>query len=202
MYQLVESVRIENRQLHHIDLHNQRLNRAMQCLFGIDKKTNLEEIIDIPPGLTNNRYKCRVNVSPESINVNIAPYIQREIKTLKIVYDNDIDYTFKTENRFRLDAAFNKRDGCDDIIIIKNHCVTDSWASNILFFDGYEWITPDTPLLEGIQREYLLSKNLIRLRRVMVTDLHLFQKIKLINAMIDFERAPIIDIPSGLNFGE
>jgi 4-amino-4-deoxychorismate lyase len=200
MYHLVESVRIENRQLHHIELHNQRLNRGIKQLFGINKKICLENIIDIPPDLTNNRYKCRVTVSSERLNVNIVPYVQREIKTLKIVHNNEIDYTFKTENRQQLDAVYEKRNGCDDIIIIKNNYVTDSWAANILLFDGTDWITPDTPLLEGIQREYLLSQNFIKMHRVIVSDLIFFQKIKLINAMIDFERAPVINIPAGLNF--
>jgi 4-amino-4-deoxychorismate lyase len=200
MYQLVESVRVENRQLHHIELHNQRLNRAMLRLFGTDRKIRLEEIIDLPTNLTENRYKCRVTFSPESINVEIKPYIQREIKSLKIVHDNEIDYSFKSENRQQLDAAFEKREDCDDIIIIKNGCVTDSWAANILLFNGTDWITPDTPLLEGVQREYLLSQNRIRKQRVMVTDITSFQKIRLINAMIDLERAPEIIITEGVFF--
>jgi 4-amino-4-deoxychorismate lyase len=200
MYQLVESVRIENRQLQHIELHNQRLNKALKELFGIDKKICLEDVIAIPANLTEERYKCRVTVSPENINVCIKPYIQREIKTLKIVHDNEIDYSFKTDNRQQLDAAFEKREDCDDIIIVKNGSVTDSWAANILLFDGHDWITSDTPLLEGVQRDYLLSQNQIKKRRVWVTDLPSYQKIKLINAMIDFERAPIIDIPDGLFF--
>lgn len=194
MYQLVESVRIENRQFHHVELHNQRLNKALKELFGIDKKICLEDIIELPADLTEERYKCRVTVSPESINVDIKPYIQREIKTLKIVHDNNIDYSFKTDNRQQLDVAFEKRDGCDDIIIVKNNCVTDSWAANIILFDGHDWITPDSPLLKGVQREYLLLQNRIKLQRVMITDLPFFQKIRLINAMIDFERAPEINI--------
>jgi 4-amino-4-deoxychorismate lyase len=198
MYQLVESVRIENRQLHHIELHNQRLNKALKELFGIDKKICLEDMIAIPANLTEERYKCRVTISPESINFDIKPYIQREIKTLKVVHDNGIDYPFKTDDRQQLDAAFEKREGCDDIIIIKNNCVTDSWAANIILFDGQDWVTPDTPLLEGVQREFLLSRNRIKLQRVMVIDLPSFEKIKLINAMIDFERAPEIAIAEGV----
>jgi 4-amino-4-deoxychorismate lyase len=172
----------------------------MQRVFGIEKKICLEEIIDLPANLTEERYKCRVTVSPESMNVDIAPYIQREIKTLKVVHDNDIDYSYKSENRQQLNSAFEKRNGCDDIIIIKNGCVTDSWAANIILFDGHDWITPDTPLLEGVQREYLLSQNLIKLQRVLITDLPSFQKIRLINAMINFERASEINISGSIFF--
>jgi 4-amino-4-deoxychorismate lyase len=200
MYPLVESIRIENRQLHHIELHNQRLNRAVQRMFGIEKTIYLENIIEIPTDLTDYRYKCRVAVLPDSINVDIKPYIQREIKTLKVVHSNEIDYTYKSENREGLNAAFDKREGCDDIIIVKNNCVTDSWAANILLFNGNKWITPDTPLLKGVQREYLLSQKLIKEQRVLATDLFSFQKIRLINAMIDFDRAPEIIISENVFF--
>lgn len=200
MYQLVESVRIEKRKFRLIEFHNQRLNRAMQHLFGAKEKIQLEEIITIPPDLTDGRYKCRVTFSPEAINVNILAYVQREIKTLKVVHDDEIEYSFKSEDRQQLDAAYEKRVGCDDIIIIKNGFVTDSWAANILLFDGSDWFTPDTPLLEGVQREYLLSQKRIKTKRVMVTDLPSFQKIRLVNAMIDFERAPEIIISENIFF--
>jgi 4-amino-4-deoxychorismate lyase len=201
MYQLVESVRIENRQLHHIELHNQRLNRAMESVYGISAKISLEKIIEIPDNLTINRYKCRVTISFENtVVVSIDPYIQREIKTLKVVHDNDIEYPFKTENRLELNACYEKREGCDDIIIVKNGLITDSWAANILLFDGKSWIAPDTPLLKGVQREYLLTQNLIKSERVTINDLPLFKKIRLVNAMIDFERAPEIEINGGVIF--
>jgi 4-amino-4-deoxychorismate lyase len=109
-----------------------------------------------------------------------------------------IEYSFKSENRQQLDAVFEKRNGCDDIIIIKNRFVTDSRAANILFFDGSDWVTPDTPLLEGVQREYLLSQKLIKMKRIKEGDIKSFQKIKLINAMIDFDRANEISVSTGI----
>jgi 4-amino-4-deoxychorismate lyase len=173
----------------------------MESVYGISAKISLEKIIEIPDNLTINRYKCRVTISFENtVVVSIDPYIQREIKTLKVVHDNDIEYPFKTENRLELNACYEKREGCDDIIIVKNGLITDSWAANILLFDGKSWIAPDTPLLKGVQREYLLTQNLIKSKRVTINDLPLFKKIRLVNAMIDFERAPEIEINGGVIF--
>jgi len=200
MYPLVESVRIENRQLHHIDLHNRRINHAIRAVYGKELMVDIEAIVKIPENLSADRYKCRLNFYPDKVDYTIIPYTQREIKSLKVIVDNTIDYTFKSENRQQLDVSFLKRGNCDDIIIIKNGHITDAWAANILLFDGKDWFTPDTPLLKGVQREFLLQEEKIKQREITTGVLNIFQKVKLINAMIDFERAPEISIPEGIFF--
>jgi len=198
MCQLVESLRIENYCMYHIGLHNKRFNQARKALFGKTDYIHLEDQITIPDQINNQRYKCRVVTNGEEITTEIAPYIQRNITTLKVVHMNDIDYSYKLLNRNLLDKAFEVRGKCDDIIIIKNNMVTDAWAANLIFFDGEKWITPSTPLLKGIQREYLLSTGKITEQPILVSEIMNFKKIKLINAMIDFERASEIDVPSGV----
>ncbi len=200
MYPLVESIRIENRQLHHVELHNQRINKARQAVYGLTDRIAVEEIIKLPSDLSSERYKCRITFYPDHTEYTILPYHQREINTLKVVYDDTIDYTYKNENRQQLDAAYNQRGNCDDVIIVKNGYITDSWAANILFYDGKKWITPNTPLLKGTQREYLLQGGLIEERSVMIDDLYSYQKIRLINAMIDFERSSEITIKTSVFF--
>lgn len=200
MCQLVESLRIENYGLHHIGLHNQRFNQARKALFGKTDFVDLEKLITIPDHITDQRYKCRVITNGEEITTEIAPYIQRNIATLKVICMNDIDYSYKLLNRKLLDKAFEARGKCDDIIIIKNNMVTDAWAANLIFFDGENWVTPSTPLLKGIQREYLLSSGKITEQPIPVSEIMNFKKVKLINAMIDFERAPEIDLLVGVIF--
>ncbi len=198
MYPLVESVRIENRQLYNIELHNRRINAARAKVYGQYSTVDIAELINPPPYLTDERYKCRIIFYHNKTDVKIAPYIQREIRTLKIVFDDTIDYTYKSEKREKLDAAFAQREGCDDVIIVRKGFLTDSWAANIILFDGEKWVTPDTPLLKGIQREFLLQQGLVEEQTVRVDDIIHFSKIKLINAMIDFERAPEIEISTGV----
>ena len=193
MFQLVESLRIEDRMLHHVDLHNRRLNNARRKVFGIKKPVDLNQVIQLPELMEKVRYKCRVVTNGQEISFEISLYHQREIKSLKLVHVNNIDYTYKTDRREMLDKAFAERGSCDDIIIVKNKYLTDAWAANIILFDGKAWVTPSTPLLKGIQREFLLSKGLIAEEKIHYESLHKYQKIKLINAMIDFERAPEID---------
>ncbi|MFA9390417.1 MAG: aminotransferase class IV [Prolixibacteraceae bacterium] len=195
MYRLIESIRIENKQLQHIDLHNKRFNTARKSLFGLLREVNLIDHIQLPNHLTDQRYKCRITTS-DGIKVEheIRPYVQRKVESLKLVTLDTIDYSIKTDQRELLDDAYAKRGACDDVIIIKNNLLTDSWAANILLFDGEKWVTPDTPLLNGIQREHLLRMKQISLQRISIEDLKKFKKVKLINAMLDFDRAPEIPI--------
>lgn len=198
MYQLLESIRIENRVLHNIELHNKRFNMARKALWNQSNLIDLRTIIDIPEELNDERYKCRIVSNKHTINFEIKPYVQRKIETLKVIVDNKIDYTYKTSNRTLLDKAFEQRNNCDDIIIIKNNLVTDTWAANLILFNGEKWLTPKKPLLKGTQREYLLSIGKIHEQNIHLADIKNFETIKLINAMIDFDRAPEINVEKGV----
>lgn len=197
---LLESIRIENRQLHHVDLHNVRFNNARKQLFGKQNFILLEEIIKIPKDLTNNKYKCRITCNGDYINYEISVYEQRKINTLKIVHFNNIDYTFKTDDRTQLNIAFSERENCDDIIIVKNGMVTDAWAANIILFNGTHWETPSTPLLKGVQRENLLNKGIIYEKNIHFNELLRYKSIKLVNAMIGFDDANEIEVNTGIIF--
>ncbi|MCF8358616.1 MAG: aminotransferase class IV [Prolixibacteraceae bacterium] len=200
MCRLVESIRIENRQLQHVDLHNKRFYAARKKLFGCKGNVDLSEMISIPASLTNARYKCRVITNGENFQIEINPYTQRTIKSLKVVFNNHIDYPYKYENRSEIMSLYKLRGKCDDILIVKNNNLTDSSAANVLLFDGSKWVTPSTPLLKGVQRQYLLNAGSITEQKLTIADLHHFQTIKLVNAMIDFKRAPLIDVHSCVCF--
>lgn len=195
---LVESIRIEFKQLQHVEYHNMRFNSARKAMFGIDNAIPLEEMILIPESISNNRYKCRITTNGKSINYDISEYHQKEIKSLKVVYCDTIDYSIKTDNRDQLNSLYDKKENCDDIIIVKNGLITDSSSANIILFDGKEWVTPNSPLLKGTMRQYLLTQKLVKEEEAKIENLNRYKKIKLINAMIDFDRASEVQIPSGI----
>ncbi len=49
------------------------------------------------------------------------------------------------------------------------------------------WYTPANPLLKGTKREYYIDHKMILQRDIKVTDLRMFKKARLINAMLDLE---------------
>jgi 4-amino-4-deoxychorismate lyase len=107
-----------------------------------------------------------------------------------VVHHESIDYHIKYTDRQILQQLFDQRGDCDDIIIVKNGFVGDSYTANLLFFDGKNWYTPTTPLLKGTKRQFLLDQGVISEKEIREEDIKSYQKVGLINALIDFEEMP------------
>ncbi|MCF6214316.1 MAG: aminotransferase class IV [Flavobacteriaceae bacterium] len=191
---LIESLKIQNKTLQNTDYHNRRFNKARQDLFGETKNLDLSDYINLT-GLKNNTvYKCRIVYNSEIQKVEFIPYKPKLIKTLQLVNCNGIEYSFKYENRKALNRL-KKSVSASDILIIKNGEITDLSHANIVFFTPKnEAFTPLNPLLKGTMRAYLLDQNLIKERIIETTDLHLFNRVKPINAMLDFDKTPFISV--------
>lgn len=194
MYRIIESIKLQNRQLQHIEWHNKRFNETRHQLFGVHGDINLLDVIEIPEHLSNEVYKCRVLYQKDIEVVDFLLYVPRVVSTLQLLEVNDIDYPFKFEDRDIFNILMSKKGQADDILIVKNGFITDSSYSNIVFYDGEKWITPDTYLLNGTQRQYLLSKKIISEAKITKNDLMNFPLAKPINAMLDFETTPSVSI--------
>lgn len=184
---LLETIKIQNRELQNIDWHNQRLNHTRKELFGAIDEWDLSKLINIPFGLTDEVFKCRVTYSLNIEKIEFEKYNLKSIQTLKIIHSNLIDYSFKYANRNSIHSLYAQKRNCDDILIIKNGLITDTSYCNIAFFDGEHWLTPEKPLLKGTHRAFLLSLKIIVAKKIMVADLKDFQYFKLFNAMMNWD---------------
>jgi len=119
--------------------------------------------------------------------IEFKPYQPRPIKTLKLVKDNEIDYSFKYADRENINLLYERRGNYDDILIVKNNLVTDTSYCNIIFFDGNKWLTPEFPLLKGTKRQQPLDGGKISVAKIIVESLRSFHEFMLINAMLDFD---------------
>jgi len=194
MSPLLETIKLKDGRLHNLHYHNKRFNAACREYFGIDDKIDLNELISIPENRLAGLFRCRVTYSPKIEKIEFIPHKYREIKSLKLVTDNSVDYRFKFSDRSHLNKLFELRGHSDDILIVKNGCITDSFTANPVFYDGEKWWTPDTPLLPGTQRARYLEEGKIRERRIIPDDLSRYQKAGLINALWDMEDMPVIEI--------
>ena len=194
MYPLVESMKLKDGLIQNLEYHQSRLNRSMDELFPEIKKINLNSEISIPEIYTSGIFKVRVLYRQTIDQIEIGPYDFRSIQSLKVVYHESIDYHLKYTDRQILQELYAKRSDCDDIIIVKNGFVTDSFAGNLLFLDGIKWFTPTTPLMKGTKRQLLLEQGLIVEKEIREKDIRNYQKVGLINAMIDFEEMPIVTV--------
>lgn len=198
MFRLIESIRIENRIPHLMSYHNRRFNNACKILYNLDKTFDLNDYIFLPANLSKERHKFRILFDGHAFETRCQKYHQRKIESVNIVTFDKIAYPFKTTERYMLEKAYNQRNKCDDVLIVKNGLITDGFVSNILLYDGGKWVTPANPLLKGVQREYLIDSQSVIEKDVSIDDIYGYTYIKLINAMVPFERAEVIDIRKGV----
>ena len=192
MSPLFETIRICNGEPFNLVLHEQRLNLSRRKLFGSTGGISLARHIRIPEECRSGAYRCRVIYKESIISTEFMPYIPASVRTIKIVMADDIDYNLKYLDRTCLTGLID-RNTADDVLIVKNGYVTDTSYSNIVFTDGRQWLTPDTPLLRGTMREKLLLEGTIKEERITVDDLNRFTHFRLINAMLEYN-APLLPI--------
>ena len=183
MSDFLETIKAVDGKICNLKYHQKRYEKVLKS-FNIDKFKNLKDYLSPP---TDGLYRCRLVYNAKSIDIEYIKYKKREINTLKLVYDDSIEYSIKSTSRKELDVLFSKRDLCDDVLIVKNSLLTDTTIANIALYNGKEWLTPKTPLLKGTTRQRLLDEHKIIEADITVNDIYNYKKLALLNAMIDFD---------------
>ena len=182
-----ETIKIENAQIFYLSYHQKRYESVLSS-FGVYEYKNLKDYIHPPvKGLYRCRLVYKVHKKTHSIDVEYIPYKKKDIQSLQVVYDDTIEYRYKSTNRDRINKLFLAKGRCDDILIVKNSLITDTSIANIAFYDSKRWITPKDPLLKGTTRERLLKEDFLSEKNIEVQELQHFSKIALLNAMIGFD---------------
>jgi len=182
---------VKDGKLYNLQLHEQRLNNARFEIFGDSQKINLAQQIEIPTAARKGLHKCRIVYNEQIQSINFTPYQLKKIKSLQLVHHNQIDYHHKYENRSTLNLLYKKRGKADDIIIIKNGKVTDAYYANLVFWDGSDYVTSDTPLLHGIKRQLLIESGLVKVETIKVENLAKYKEVHLVNAFLDLGRVVV-----------
>ncbi len=185
MCQLFETIKIVNGKPANLPFHDKRMNFSRQKVFRNNDSLRLSEFIQIPEEFKTGLIRCRVIYGSSIKSIEYSSYVPAVIKTLKLVYADTLIYDLKYLDRRCLTRLIDKN-LADDILIIKEGCITDSSFANIVFTDGERWVTPDTPLLCGTMREKLLVKGIINTEKITIDNLSQFTHFRLINAMLGF----------------
>jgi len=183
---LFETICIKEGTIRHLSYHNDRLNHSRKLLLNRSEKIELGDHISIPAIFKKGLVKCRVSYGEKITNISYAIYHPRAIASIKAIIDNDIVYPYKYENRSRLKNHYNNRKQHDEILIIKNGLATDCTYYNVAFWNGENWLTPNTPLLPGTARARLLDLGIIKEVEIKSSQIKDFEKIALFNALNDF----------------
>jgi 4-amino-4-deoxychorismate lyase len=179
---LLETIRCEDGITYHLLYHQQRLDSTLQKL-GYSTTYHLSELISPPD---EKLYRCRFLYDDEGYKIEYRPYSKNPITSLRIVHNDTINYPFKYADRTNLNTLFEQRGECNDVLIAKNGFITDTTIANIAFLINNQWLTPETPLLEGTTRSRLLDEGKLITASITLSDALKAPRIALLNAMIGF----------------
>ncbi len=177
---LLETIKCLDGLSYHLDYHQRRLDYSRHCLGYTDPL-----VLTLTPP-EQGLYRCRILYSDTIKTIEYLPYTPKEFKNFKLLH-SQISYDLKYEDRSELNALLEHKQEADEIIIVKDGLITDTSISNLCFFDGKRWLTPKTPLLKGTTRQRLLDEGKVIEADIPYTQLHRFEKIGLLNAMLGFQ---------------
>lgn len=183
----LETIKICNGVPQNIELHARRMYKTA----GIKMP-----VITVPPEFSKDIVKCRILYDNTKVDkITFAHYSLPVIKTLTVVEtDEGVDYSYKYADRTAIDDLYSRRANSDDILIAINGNISDTSFCNLVFQNAKGLFTPDTPLLAGTKRQMLIENNTITPRRITLEDIGLYDKVRLINAMIELEDDISIEI--------
>ncbi len=192
---LLETIQIRNGVLINPQYHQQRMQSSSLTLLG--KSINFDLLtLPIPVTAQKGTVKCRILYDNRIELIEFEPYIQRQIRSLKMVIDNSISYPHKFTDRSEINALLNQKGDADDILIVKNGTITDTSFGNVVLCKGTDYYTPDSYLLNGTKRQQLLNDGLITERYISPNDLSSMDKLIIINAMLDLDSGVEVNISS------
>ena len=186
MSRFIESIKIENKKAHLLDLHQKRVDATM-AHFGVSGTLDLKAIIKKLEWDENGFFKLRLVYDLEKkYSTQLIPYALPEIRSFTLVEANQFDYSFKFEDR----QAFEKlkiQAKSEHLILVKNNHITDTAISNLIFLKEKVWYTPHTFLLNGVMRQHLLATKKLKECPITLQNFQEFSHFKIINSMNSME---------------
>lgn len=191
MSPLLESIYLKDGVFRNLAYHEVRMRKSSLNLFKKEIPIELSTLfagMQIP---AKGLYKTRVIYHTEIQKVEFVPYVINPVRSLKLIQSNTITYEHKLQDRSSLHQLYEMRKGADDILIVKNGLITDTYYANIIFKKDDLWYTPQHYLLKGTMRQYLLDAGEIQESEITVDSYKQYECCKLINAMLGMDGVEI-----------
>lgn len=182
-----ETFKLLNSELCNTEFHLERV-RKTQAAFFPEGRFDINEVYDALSDYPEGLFKVRVNYDSAITDIRADLYEIQPHRKVGFLDIGDFDYSFKFADRSFFRESLERYPDCDDILFLKDGCLTDTTYCNLALFDGNEWVTPATFLLPGTKRAALIHSGALREASVTLQDLPGFEALAFINAMRDFEK--------------
>ena len=189
MSQFFESICVKDGIAENLAAHQSRVNRTLHAFNASNHSIELASIVDELTLPAEGLYKLRISFDLKgNYQSACSAYQYKQIQNFVLVDIKGQGYDYKFSNRDWINEALIQS-GKDEIMMHDGGLIKDCSYTNIVFYDGVNWYTPATPLLEGTQRAKLIEAGVIQPKALYVQDIPNFKKFKCINAMMHWDTA-------------
>ena len=189
MSQFFESICVKDGIAENLAAHQSRVNKTLDAFNASNQSIELASIVDELTLPAEGLYKLRISYDLNGIYQSAcSAYQYKQIQNFALVDIKGQGYDYKFSNRDWINEAL-ALSGKDEIMMHDGGLIKDCSYTNIVFYDGVNWFTPDAPLLEGTQRAKLLNEGIIQPKALYVQDIPGFKNFKCINAMLNWDTA-------------
>ncbi|GMQ27944.1 aminotransferase class IV [Algoriphagus confluentis] len=187
MYPLFETLCLLDGEIQHAEWHERRFVRFYLREFGQQPSYSLLDGLKIPKEFQKGKNRLRIRYHAQGTLAEFEPYHPAPLNRLRLIEAPQLDYSLKWTDRSALNQLKEQKGEADDVLILQKGFIRDTSYCNVVFFDGKDWLTPATPLLEGTARARLIAEGKIKPRELTLSDLPKMQGFRLVNALREFE---------------
>jgi 4-amino-4-deoxychorismate lyase len=189
MSQFFESICVRDGIAENLHFHQARVNSTLIAFDASQHCIDLTKIVQQLVLPTIGLFKLRMSYDLNGNHqTKLTPYVYKQINQFALVNIKGHRYDYKYENRDWINEALSQS-GTDEIMMHDDGWIKDCSYTNIVFYDGAHWVTPESPLLPGTQRAKLIQEGVIIPKALHVKDIPSFVKFKCINAMMHWNTA-------------
>ncbi len=190
IFPFFETIRVDNGSIQNLNLHLKRMHETCSEAYGNFLHENIFDGIQLPE---NGIHRLNIWYNGVDTEIKISLYEPVPINTVALIScEPDFDYRRKYTNRDVLNNLLKSAPGADEIIIVKKGMITDTSKANIVFEKNGKYYTPDTFLLNGTMRQFLLKEGKMIEKAICKADICSYEKIYFINALNPIETAPSV----------
>ena len=177
----LETICIQDGVAQHLDFHQLRIDETFEQFYPEWEAFDVIDLVNSLKLPAIGIHRLRIVYEEDPIKIEINPYVEKEIKTFRIVDSGEIDYGFKWSDREFFTQILGLHSEVDEIIFTKDGKIQDCTIANLAFLKDGVWYTPEDPLHWGTTRARLIVEEKIEEADIFVEDLALYERICLIN---------------------
>lgn len=183
---LLESIKVQHHKIYNLAYHQERIAHGLKTIYRSNASIDFQPIKEAIGAIDDGLYKLRIVYNDIYLKYELIPYSIKRPTTLQLLTSQRVEYSHKYLDRTQLDKLYTLKRNADDMLIVKNGMITDTYYCNVALRKGGSWFTPKVPLLKGTKRQQLLDDKQLSEEMIYVDDLHQFDRIRLFNALIEF----------------